>query len=258
MILLNNDNPMSTIIADNPGKSIGKFNLNFDKIRDNDLKLHTGHRKCITQVNKFDIRVIELSSIKFLGYEFKDAAETDDAILEMAQRVIPTADYIIYNAPDTLTEDIDPAIVAQVQTNVDAEDYIARLHLPNPKAFVLGMAWATRRGQTGYTCVRSWKTGTENYGWAHYLEKYLGIHTVMVDVSFHRNTKIPMHGSCTLEELPEEYKEACAAFDADHTAFSDYPFYIELTDTEFVPNGKTFITCQFKNDTTDLALGKLI
>lgn len=257
MKLQKGSNPMKVILANNPDSKIGKLGVNLGKFRSRSgiLHIHDGHKACLQALRDegCDKIVLEFVDATKMGFNMTRRVVTQAYALEECNKVV-SADYLIYNHPFTISDETRVLVAERFAEH----DYINRLNIPYPEQTIKLMEWVTQRDIKGYTTCRSWKTGTDSWAFKHYTKKYFDIDVLTIDPLEYAGTKVPMSGHTKKEDLTEAFTDFHQLFHDDHTKFTNKQNYIETSDPEFIPNGRTFVSCLYTEDGARVPVAKLI
>jgi len=272
MEIIHEDNAVATIIAANPGKSIGKFGINLKKINNGELILHDGHKYCIEQLRLDGVEIVILEFFNLTElYKPVDMGQEADiidqtSVLNLCILENLDVDYIIYNANDYVT--FDAGTIQLVDDRLATEDYKNKLKMSDfyYSLFRNNLFLLTQRNNEEITTVRSHKGGPDIFALNHYFNKYTSCKILIVHPVMFEGEQIPLTNAVTLEEIHDDTKtflnyfyqipkdtivndpggvEAAveqAATDLGHTIEN----FIIIDDATFVGADKLFISVEFK------------
>jgi len=220
MEIIGGNDPIGDIITLNPGKTIGKYNFNYNKITDIEISLHAGHIECINQLrSNVDIVILEFFNTiyhyKLLVGDsgFKDIIPILDqtSVLDICTSENLDIDYVVYDAED-LKNDVDEATITLVDDRLIAEDYKNKLNMTDffYDLFRLNIInFHKREHVTNLTFIRSYKTGVDTFALKHYMDTYLPndnelmiIHPIMYDEINH-----PITTALPFSEINDDAKD---------------------------------------------------
>ena len=213
MKIIQDSNPVSKIITDNPGKKIGKFSVNYGKIIDGKLIMHDGHKYCIEQLrlNGFEIIIMEFFNSTELYKTIDDWKHSSDIVnqTEVLNKCISErldVDYVIYNANDFIPFDIKT--IQLVDDRLAAEDYKNKLKISdlNYSFLRINLIFFTQRNIEGFTMVRSYKAGSDVFAAKHYLNKYTSCDILIVHPVMFENIYYPLGSNTLIEEIKSTHQ----------------------------------------------------
>lgn len=211
MEIIQGTRPIDKIFKLNPGKKIGKVNLNYNKMIDDKILIHDGYKDMIQQLRLVGMDIIIL--------EFFNTSNIYKSLNEWSNKVVPIIEqskvltncitekldvnYVIYDSNDFKT-DADIATIKLVDDRLLLEDYKNKLKILDMvyPTFRDNLIFITKRNSSNLTHVRSYKTGVDSFVIKHYLNKYmvncdlLITHPIMFE-----NTYFPLGTNNFIEEI---------------------------------------------------------
>lgn len=276
MEIIQGMNPLDKITVANVGKKIGKYSIDYNKISNEKIIMHDGHKDCINQLRLAgcDIIILEFFNTSNI-YKYLDGWGTVIPLVDQVKvldNCIAEAldvDYVIYDSDD-FKVDADSSIIKLVDDRLLFEDYKNKFKISNHifPQFRANLILVTKRSNnyTGLVTARSYKTGTDGFALKHYFNKYLNCDLINVHPIMHDNVSLPLCGSITEIELNDDAKSFLTYFyQIEKTEIISNPAkvqndleqytislngYIEyfaiLDDSDIVGIDKIFISADFK------------
>lgn len=275
MQLIQSIDDLQTIRSNNPGKKIGTFKFNCNKVSSTEINFTDAHRACIQALRDATCEIVVLefvnshslySSLNLDPDPFPEPEIVDQtAVLNMCIADSIDADYILYNDPCT----IDATTVTSVDALLTTEDYKNKLSIPDRLYQILrvNLQFLMQRYDVhADVLVRSYKLGTEMLAFDHFTNKYYTNGTILpLEPTYHPGTKIPISASTDIGDISDETKDfANYFFSVEKSAFSDVAAvesdlqsyadglggysikdFIVIDDPEFVGAGGIFASVAF-------------
>lgn len=224
MEIMGGNDPISDIITLNPGKKIGKYNINYNKITDTEVILHAGHIDCISQLrSNADIVILEffntICHYKLLtdnNSSFKKVISIVNRtkVLELCELKELDVDYIIYDAND-LKNDVDNVTIKLVDDRLVIEDYKTKYNIPDLFYDVIRLNiinFHKRIEHENLIFIRSYKTGIDSFIYKHYIDKYLSCKLIITHPVMSSNVNYPLSGSTSSIDLNDDAKSFLTYF----------------------------------------------